>query len=149
MNVSPTKKKKAPVSKKRDTSEKPENKPPDASKVYSANLSKDFSSFDVLWFDLQTKVRELVTDLTTPMYNRSYQNMERINQFEKQIAANKGNVDELSRIVYNKTEGLDVFNEINNRISEMDTEFKVITQRQETNIESVMKTFGEYGFKLK
>ena len=42
-------------------------------KVYSDNLAKDFSSFDVLWFDLSTKVRSMMDELTQPIYHMAYE----------------------------------------------------------------------------
>ena len=92
-------------------------------------MGTEFSSFDVLWFDLNTKVREVVGELVHPIVERSYANMGKIKEFEKTIATNRETLAELKAVVYNKTEGLDVFNEINTRISEIETEFKTVTQR--------------------
>ena len=33
---------------------------------------KDFTSFDILWFDLSTKVRELVIEMTEPLNDKLF-----------------------------------------------------------------------------
>lgn len=57
-----------------DVKEKQKEQPkPTGEKVYSDNLAKDFSSFDVLWFDLSTKVRAMMDELTQPIYHMAYE----------------------------------------------------------------------------
>ena len=36
------------------------------------NIAKDFKSFDMLWFDLSTKVRELFLELNQPLIDKAY-----------------------------------------------------------------------------
>ena len=51
--TSPTKKEKA----------KPPKKPKVVGDGFQGGLSKDFESFDILWFDIATKTRQLVSEL--------------------------------------------------------------------------------------
>lgn len=43
---------------------------------------------------------------------------------------------------------MDIFQKIYNRILSVESDRKVIEARLEANVESVMKTFDEYGFKF-
>lgn len=41
-------------------------------KEFTGGLSQDFQSFDILWFDLSTKTRALVGELTQPIIDKVY-----------------------------------------------------------------------------
>ena len=66
------------------------------------HLSQDFASFDILWFDLVTKTRQLVTELTEPVIDKVHQNKDIISQLIKLSGENHEKIDKLERIVYKK-----------------------------------------------
>jgi hypothetical protein len=54
----------------------------------------------------------------------------------------------LDAVVYNKGQNLDIFQNIFKKILSVEADRKVVESRLEANVESVMKTFEEYGFKF-
>ena len=48
------------------------------------NIAKDFKSFDMLWFDLSTKVRELFLELNQPLIDKAYKSSADISAILKQ-----------------------------------------------------------------
>jgi hypothetical protein len=57
-------------------------------------------------------------------------------------------INELDAVVYNKGQNLDIFQNIFKKIISVEADRKVVESRLEANVESVMKTFEEYGFKF-
>lgn len=55
---------------------------------------------------------------------------------------------ELDLVVYNKKGEFDVFQEIRQKIIQVDGEHKEVEIRLEANVEKVMKTFTEFSFKF-
>lgn len=48
------------------------------------DIPRDFSSFDMLWFDIQSKVREMLAELNQPLLDKIFQQKEVIGQLEKE-----------------------------------------------------------------
>ena len=48
-----------------------------------AALAKDFSSFEMLWFDISTKVRTLFLELNQPLIDKIYVQSDKMDQIEK------------------------------------------------------------------
>ena len=57
--------------------------PPKKPKKEAGALSQDFASFDILWFDLVTKTRSLVSDLTQPLVDKVHSNKDLLSQIMK------------------------------------------------------------------
>ena len=86
------------------------------------NLAKDFKNFDMLWFDLSTKVRELFLELNQPLVDKVYQSTADISAINKQNADQEAQIKYLDQIVFQKeeegeNESLDIFKKIEDRIS--------------------------------
>ena len=69
-----------------------EPKSPDRTKKKKTNaasaskagpLSQDFSSFDILWFDIETKMRDLVQDLCQPLVDKVHEGKDNVKQLRK------------------------------------------------------------------
>ena len=54
--------------------------PSKQSVIQTKDPFKDFSSFEILWFDLATKVRELVMEMTEPLNDKLYNYKDLIDQ---------------------------------------------------------------------
>lgn len=111
-------------------------------------LSQDFASFDILWFDLTTKTRALVTELCQPVVDKVHEHKDLLNRIIKYNEENYQKVDALENIVYDKTKKLDVFEQIYERISQVEADRKVVEQRLENNDEMIMRTFEDFRFKM-
>ena len=48
-------------------------------------LSQDFSSFDILWFDIETKMRDLIQDLCQPLVDKVHEGKDNLSQLRKQV----------------------------------------------------------------
>ena len=114
---------------------------------FSGGLSQDFQSFDILWFDLTTKTRALVSELCQPLVDKVHQHKDMLTQLIRQNEENTTKVGELESVVYNKDEKLTIFEEIYERIATVEADRKVVEQRLETNDEMILRTFEEHKFK--
>jgi len=114
---------------------------------FSGGLSQDFQSFDILWFDLTTKTRALVSELCQPLVDKVHTHKDMLSQLIRQNEENTTKVGELESVVYNKEEKLNVFEEIYERIAKVEGDRKVVEQRLETNDEMILRTFEEHKFK--
>ena len=114
---------------------------------FSGGLSQDFQSFDILWFDLTTKTRALESELCQPLVDKVHQHKDMLTQLIRQNEENTTKVGELESVVYNKDEKLTIFEEIYERIANVEADRKVVEQRLETNDEMILRTFEEHKFK--
>lgn len=111
-----------------------------------AALSQDFASFDILWFDLVTKTRALVGDLTQPLVDKVHSSKDLLGQLMKQNEEQTKRISELEATVFNSGANLDVFDQIYKKIATVEGERKEVEQRLEANDEKIMRTFEEYKF---
>ena len=66
----------------------------------------------------------------------------------KKESDHKRKIDNLENIVYDRENKLDVFEQINNRITQVESDRKVVEMRLEANDEKIMKTFDDFEFKM-
>lgn len=66
------------------------------------SLSQDFQSFDILWFDLVTKTRQLVNELCVPLVDKVHEHKDLIHQLIRQAEDNFKKIENLEAIVYHK-----------------------------------------------
>ena len=114
----------------------------------SQGLAQDFQSFDILWFDLTTKTRALVSELCQPLVDKVHNHKDLIGQLIKQTDEQIVKVDELERTVFNTGERLTVFEEIYQKIAQVESDRKVVEQRIENNHELILRGFEEHNFKF-
>ena len=114
----------------------------------SQGLAQDFQSFDILWFDLTTKTRALVSELCQPLVDKVHNHKDLLSQLIKQGDEQVLKVDELEKTVFNKSERLDVFEEIYQKIAQVESDRKVVEQRIENNHEIILRNFEEHNFKF-
>lgn len=114
----------------------------------SQGLAQDFQSFDILWFDLTTKTRALVSELCQPLVDKVHNHKDLLGQLIKQGDEQVGKVDELERTVFNKDQRLSVFEEIYQKIAQVESDRKVVEQRIENNHELILRNFEEHNFKF-
>jgi len=108
----------------------------------------EFSNFEILWFDLSTKVREMYQELNQPLIDKVYDQKHLLDQMFKHSDVQDANIQKLDDTVHEKTEALDVFQKIFSKIAQVEEDRKTIEMRLEANVDSVMKTFAEYQFKF-
>jgi hypothetical protein len=85
-------------------------------------LAQDFNSFDILWFDLSTKTRALVTELSAPLVDKVHVHKDLLSKLIKANDDNDVKIDELERTVFNKGMKLTIFEEIYRKISRVESE---------------------------
>ena len=113
-----------------------------------ADPMKDFTSFDILWFDLSTKVRELVLEMTEPLNDKLFNYKDLIDQQTRYLDDQQKKLDELDKVIFNRAEDLDIFQNIDKRITAIDVDRKDKENKLETDIGICLKTFEEYTFKF-
>jgi len=99
MGDSPMKKEKA----------KPPKKPKVVGDGFQGGLSKDFESFDILWFDIATKSRQLVSELCQPVVDRVHHHEDQIGQIFKTQDKECTKLLNLENTVYDKDKKIDIF----------------------------------------
>ena len=65
-------------------------------------FNSNFSNFDILWFDLETKVRDLVLELVQPMNDNVFDTRGIQALQEEAIKEQQGKMDQLEGIVLQK-----------------------------------------------
>ena len=76
---------------------------------YSGGLSKDFESFDILWFDIQTRTRQLVAELCQPIVDKVHTQTDELEQMQRKTKVEAGKLNDVENIVYDREKKLDVF----------------------------------------
>ena len=87
-------------------------------------------------------------ELNQPLIDKVYQQKDLIEQQNKRIEEQRQNIKHLDDTVHEKTDSLDVFQKIFNKIGQVEEDRKNVEMRLEANVDSVMKTFAEYKFKF-
>ena len=62
-------------------------------------LSTEFDSFDMLWYDIETKARETVEDLNRPLLDKLVSNNDKIKQIFEVLEEKENRIDKLENIV--------------------------------------------------
>jgi hypothetical protein len=121
-------------------------------KKSAENIKKDIndnlSSFDILWFDLETKVRNLIVGLTQPLNDHIFGTRDQLKVVQDDLQKESQKLKDIQRIVLNETEEMDVFKDIFKRISDLDIDRKSIEKGLKNEMDQVNKAFEEYGFKF-
>lgn len=115
-------------------------------KAQASTLSQDFSSFDILWFDIETKMRDLITDLCQPLVDKVHEGKDSVKQLNKQVEDQRAQLDTLNQTVFENGEKLDVFEKIHTRITNVEAERKRIESKLISDAEIIMRTFENQQF---
>lgn len=113
-----------------------------------SGLSKDFESFDILWFDLQSKVRQLIQDLCQPMVDKIHEHEDNIHRITKHANEEAKKVFHLENIVYDKADQLDVFEKIYKRIADVVAERREVEIEIKANNAKILHHFDLFEFKM-
>ena len=95
------------------------------------NLKRDFSSFDVLWFDLSTKVREEIKALNEPIYNNLHETKKHLKKHDKAHEDAEKKVAEIDSVVFKRNGEMDIFREIFAKITQVEADRKTVEARLE------------------
>jgi hypothetical protein len=122
---------------------------PDAPREFSTNaLAQDFNSFDILWFDLSTKTRALVTELSAPLIDKVHVHKDLLSKLIKSNDDNDSKIDELERTVFNKGMKLTIFEEIYRKISKVESERLEIEAGILNDHSRILKQFDEMSYRF-
>lgn len=94
-------------------------------------LASEYPSFDLLWFDIETKTRHLVEELLDPVIDRLVNHKDLINQIKQEGKKSSSKVEELREMFLNTNGKMDVFEQINVRISQAEAEVKILEDKFE------------------
>lgn len=72
------------------------------------------------WFQFETEMRKVVRELIEPTITRSHEDRERTNNFKKILEEVEKRVKMLENIVIKKGEKLSAFEDIHNKISQIE-----------------------------
>ena len=117
-----------------------------AARTGGGTLSQDFSSFDILWFDIETKMRDLIQDLCQPLVDKVHEGKDNLSQLRKQVEAQAVELQTLNQTVFEKGAKLDVFEEIHQRITVVEADRKRIESKLISDADVILRTFENYTF---
>jgi hypothetical protein len=81
-------------------------------------LNTEYPSFELLWFDMSTKCRQLMEDLITPLVDRLVEHKDELNQLSTTAKRHH---------TYKTDNKLDVFDEINEKMAKLNAD-RIILQ---------------------
>ena len=94
---------------------------PDHNKNITQNfktLSAEYTSFDLLWFDIESRTRFVLQELLEPIINELVAHQETISTVKENSDHVRKTVYDLRDVFYAKDKKLDVFEKINMRLAE-------------------------------
>lgn len=73
--------------------------------------------FDLDWFDIETKARQMMQDLMHPTVTRVHKHKDEVNQVNKALSAVLIKVERLENAVFEKNQKIDAFEKIELKIA--------------------------------
>ena len=86
----------------------------------------EYPTFELLWYDIEWRTREIINDLVQPVKHDLIQNEDSINQLFQEKEKVNGRIDELKETIFNTSGKLDVFEQINLKIANGAAETKIL-----------------------
>ena len=80
-------------------------------------LATEYPSFELLWFDIETKTRHLFEELVDPIIDKLYDHKAQLSQVKKEAQKHAELIKDLRETVYNTDKKLDIFEQINMKIA--------------------------------
>ena len=94
-------------------------------------ISQQYPSFELLWFDIQTKVRQLMQEMMEPIVDRQVHTSDTINVMKQEANSQDQRLKELKTVVFNTGEKLSIFEEIYDRINRVDADRKDLQEKSD------------------
>ena len=82
---------------------------------------EDLHSFDLMWMDLETKMRHLIQSQCGSVFNKVHEHQEKLDGFSRFKFAADSRIEMLEKLVFRRGEKVDAFERINQRVFEVET----------------------------
>lgn len=92
-------------------------------------LSTEYASFDLLWFDIETKTRHLIEELIDPMVENLLKQKEQIENSNTRTKRAEKMVNDLKDTFYNQQGNMDIFDRIDVKIATAMAEIKIVEDK--------------------
>ena len=92
-------------------------------------MSTDYPSFELLWFDIESKTRHLVQELIDPIIDRLIDNQDNINQLRQEQEKTDAKVENLKETIFQTNGKLDIFEQINLKLANLEAERKILEDK--------------------
>jgi hypothetical protein len=89
-------------------------------------LALDYPSFELLWFDIETKVRHMLEEQMEPIVDRVLEQKSSLQNFRKEQSSFEKRIDKLEDTVFRKNAKLDIFEEIHIKIAKLRGDHKIL-----------------------
>ena len=106
-------------------------------------LATEFESFDLLWYDIETRARKTMEEMTRPLLGQLVSNSNEIKQLQDQLKEKDGRIEHLETLVFERDKPLDVFERIYVRISETNAAVKVCENKVDEEKASLLQRMDE------
>ena len=109
-------------------------------------LAVENPTFELLWYDIEWRTREIINDLVQPVKHELIHNEDCINRLFQADEKVNTRVDELKETIFNTSGKLDVFEQINVKIAKWAAETKILNdkcQHVESKVFERMGTINE------
>lgn len=92
-------------------------------------LATEYPSFDLLWFDIETRTRQIMGDMLDPIVDKLLAHRELITSVQTEGTKTDRKLEELKEMLFNTKNQIDVFDQINLRIAETNGKVKILDER--------------------
>lgn len=106
-------------------------------------MSTEYPSFELLWFDIESKTRHLIQELIDPIIDRLVANQDSINQLVQETKNTDAKVENLKETIFQTNGKLDVFEQINMRLAGLEAERKILEDKVDYEFKSTKSRMEE------
>lgn len=92
-------------------------------------LATDYPSFELLWFDIESKTRHLIQELIDPVVDRLVDHKDTINQLKQDQQKTDDKVENLKETIFQTNGKLDIFEQINMKLANLEAERKILEDK--------------------
>jgi hypothetical protein len=92
-------------------------------------LAQEYPSFDLLWFDIETRCRRLLQELMDPVMDKMIDNTQDIDLLKKDHISSAEKIEEIKDTIFETNGKLDVFEQINVKLAEMKADVMTVEEQ--------------------
>ncbi|CDW87818.1 UNKNOWN [Stylonychia lemnae] len=118
------------------------------SKLKQFQMAGQLQSFDIIWFDLVTKSRSLIQEITEPLIERQHDMRDKLQQTNRIIDDQDRRIKDMEYIVLQKGNRIDVFEQFQQKIEQVDQRGKEMNIALDLKITKSDQKMEEISFKL-
>ena len=109
------------------------------------SLAAEYPSFDLLWFDIETRCRRLLQELMDPVVDKMLDNTQDIDLLKKDHISSNEKIEEIKDTIFETNGKLDVFEQINVKLAEMKADVLTVEEQIKHQVKILNLRMQEVG----